>query len=116
LERDKIMHPEYILFADETGWNTPQKKVGHIGGTRYVVERNTFPKEIASTSDKHFMVLGVTAGNVDPVLCVVIFASERNAIPENWVTGIDIQKDTLLEEIDDKLAVASDSSNFGKDR
>jgi hypothetical protein len=60
------------------------------------VERNTVPKEIAPTSDKHFTVLRVTAANEDPVLCVVIFASERNAIPENWVTSIDIQKDRLF--------------------
>jgi hypothetical protein len=56
----------------------------------------------------------VTAANGNPVLCVVIFASERNAIPENWVTGIDIQKVPVMEEMENNSVVASDPSNFGK--
>jgi hypothetical protein len=111
----KVLYPEFILFADETGCNTNQKKDGHIGGTKYVVGRNTVPKEISSTSDKHFTVLGVTAASGDPVLCVVIFASERDVIPESWVTGIDIQKNPLMEETD-STKVALDSGNFGKNK
>jgi hypothetical protein len=30
----KIMHPNYILFGDETGCNTSQKKDGHEVGTK----------------------------------------------------------------------------------
>jgi hypothetical protein len=37
--------PEIILFADETGCNTNQKKYGHIGGTKCVVEQNTVAKK-----------------------------------------------------------------------
>jgi hypothetical protein len=110
-----VLYPEFILFADETGCNTNQKKDGHLGGTKYVVERNTVPKEISSTCDKHFTVLGVTAASGEPVPCVVIFASEQNVIPENWVTGIDIQKSPLMEEFD-ATKVALDSENFGENK
>ena len=34
----KITKPEWILFADESGFNTSQKKDGHVGGQRFVVE------------------------------------------------------------------------------
>ena len=28
----KITHPHYVVFANETGCNTSQKKDGHVGG------------------------------------------------------------------------------------
>jgi hypothetical protein len=46
----------------------------------------------------------VTAANGNPVLFVVIFASERNEIPENWVTCIAIQKTPVMEEINNNLS------------
>jgi hypothetical protein len=39
----KITHNHYILFADETGCNTLQKKDGQVGGTKLIVERGTKP-------------------------------------------------------------------------
>ena len=35
----KITHPNYIVFADETGCNTSMKKNGHIAGTKYLVKK-----------------------------------------------------------------------------
>jgi hypothetical protein len=49
-------HPDYVLFVDEVGNNTNQKKYGHIGGGKYLCERGTTPKAICSTKDAHFTV------------------------------------------------------------
>ncbi len=37
----KLTHPEYFLFADETGCNTSMKKDGHIAGTKYIIQQGT---------------------------------------------------------------------------
>jgi hypothetical protein len=37
----KITKPEWILFANESGFNTSQKEDGHVGGQKIVVERGT---------------------------------------------------------------------------
>ena len=77
----KITHPEYLLFFDETGCNTNQKKDGNFGGSKICVERGQTPKIQSTTADRHFTVSGVTAANGEPVICVVIFASEAEQIP-----------------------------------
>ena len=47
----KITKPGWILFADESGFATSQKKDGHVGGQQFVVEKGTVPQTIASTTD-----------------------------------------------------------------
>jgi hypothetical protein len=47
----KITKPEWILFADESGFNTSQKKDGHVGGQKFAVERGTTPQTMASKTD-----------------------------------------------------------------
>lgn len=106
----KILYPEYLLFADETGCNTSQKKDGHYGGRKLVGERGTTPKTIASSTDKHFTVLGFTAASGDPVLCVVIFAGDRNTMPGNWTAGIDIQVPPVMDE---EGRILLEEVNFG---
>jgi hypothetical protein len=87
----QLIHPQYLLFFDETGCNTNQKKDGHYGGEKFVCTRGTTPKQMVSTSDKHFTVLGLTASTGEPVLCVIIFASENEqGVSATWVTGIDM--------------------------
>jgi hypothetical protein len=109
----KLTHPQFVLFFDETGCNTNQKKDGHNGGEKYVCGRGTTPKQIVSTRDKHFTVLGVTAATGEPVLCVVIYASENEeGIAANWVTGVDI---TVVPEKDENGNIDIDGEkNFGK--
>jgi hypothetical protein len=109
----KITHPDYLLFADETGCNTSQRKDGHYGGRKYVTERGTTPKTIAANTDKHFTVLGFTAANGDPVLCVIIFASEKELISGNWATGIDPTVSPILDE-DGEIMLTEDNFGEGK--
>jgi hypothetical protein len=56
-------------------------------------------KQICSTRDRHFTVLGLTAATGDPILCVVIFALEKNhGVVANWLEGIDIMVDPVKNE------------------
>lgn len=107
----KITHPEFILFADETGCNTNQKHDGHYGGQKFMVGRGTVPKEPCVTQDKHFTVLGFTAASGDPVCCVIIFTGEKKDIPLSWTTGIDIQVEPIVDENNNVLLV---EGNFGE--
>ena len=45
----KLKHPNYLIFYDETGCNTSQKKDGHKGGRKLFVERGTVPQMLCST-------------------------------------------------------------------
>jgi hypothetical protein len=108
----KLIHPEYFLFFDETGCNTNQKKDGHYGGQKFACGRGMTPKQICATRDRHFTVLGLTAATGDPVLCVVIFASDKsNGVVANWAEGIDIMVDPVKDE---KGEIILSELNFGE--
>ena len=59
----KITHPHYIMFADETGCNTSQKKDGHVGGTKLIVEKGTVPQVMSSDTDHKFTLLPFTSAS-----------------------------------------------------
>ena len=78
----EITHADHILYVDEVGNNTCQKEDGSKGGQKFLVERGTEPRNACSTSDAHWTTLGFTAGNGQPVLCAIIFASESLSVEE----------------------------------
>jgi hypothetical protein len=47
----EIIHPDYILFGDETGCNTSQKKDGHEAGTKYVIGCGQVPRTWSVMTD-----------------------------------------------------------------
>ena len=63
----KITHPGWILMADESGFSTSQKKDGHVGGQKFVVESVTVPQLIASTTDCKFTLLPFTSASGEAV-------------------------------------------------
>ncbi len=69
-----LTHPENCLVVDEVGSDTSQKGDGHIGGAKYYCGRGWIPQNQASSNDKHFTVLGFTALNGKPVMCLVVIA------------------------------------------
>ena len=79
----KITHPHYIMFADETGCNTSQKKDGHVGGTKLIVEKGTVPQVMfmSSDTDHKFTLLPFTSASGEAVCCVVIFQSKTGQVP-----------------------------------
>ena len=76
------------FVMDEVGGNISKKGDGHLGGKLLVCEKGMEPQKTVNTKDKHFTLLGLTALNGDPVMCICIFAGIREtAIVE---TGMDI--------------------------
>jgi hypothetical protein len=109
----EILHPDYILFGDETGCNTSQKKDGHEGGKKFVVGRGQVPRTSCSTTDHRFTLLPITSASGEVVICVVIFQGKSAEIPANWATGIDTEVQPV-RGADGKIRVDSESGNFGK--
>ena len=71
----RITHPSYIMFADESGFSTSQKKDGHVGGQKFVVESGTFPQIASSATDHKFTLLPFTSATGKAICCVIIFQS-----------------------------------------
>ena len=94
----QITHPQNCLVVDEVGTDTSQKGVGHIAGAKYYCGRGCVPQNQSSSNDKHFTMLGFTALNGQPVMCLVIIAG----VQEKWEveTGIDIDADQVGDCID----------------
>jgi hypothetical protein len=103
----KITKPDWILMADESGFSTSQKKDGHVGGQRLVVENGTVPQTMACTTDHKFTLLPFTSASGQAVCCVVIFQGKQGAVPASWRTGIDYEVSPVLtgdgKEIDWQL-------------
>jgi hypothetical protein len=103
----EILHPDYILFGNETGCNTLQKKDGHEGGTKYICAPDQVPKTSCITTDHRFTVLPITK----PMVCIVIFQGKSAKVPGNWAGGINIQVEPTRGE---NSKICTDKSNFGK--
>ena len=74
----EITHPEMVIVADEVGCNTSQTGDGHVDGETYMCGKNKVPQKRASKKDKHFTLLGLTLLTGEPLMCVIIFAGEKN--------------------------------------
>ena len=84
----KLIHPEYVLFADEVGCNTNQKDDGNYGGEKRLTKRGSTPKQMCSSSDAHWTLLGFTDATGQPVMCGIIFKGD-SLTPEERL-GFDI--------------------------
>jgi hypothetical protein len=93
----KITKPEWILFADESGFNTSQKKDGHVSGQKFVVERGTTPQIMALTTDNKFTLLPFTPASGKAVCCCIIFQGKGD-VPATWRTGVDLTVTPILTE------------------
>jgi hypothetical protein len=109
-----VEHADHILFGDETGINTNQLDDGRVGGTRYIVPRGCVPLVQANKSDHRATVLPLTAATGEPVVCAVIFASEKTSVESSWHTGIDITVDPIVDEHGNVDAKNPDNYGPGK--
>ena len=83
-----LTHPQNCLVVDEVGSDTSQKGDGHAGGAKYLCGRGGIPYQQSAMNDKHFTMLGFTALNGDPVLCLIIIAGVQEKFEVEC--GIDI--------------------------
>lgn len=88
----KLDNPDYVIFADEVGFNTNMKDDGNIAGTKYVCGRGKTPKMKSCTSDHRFTLLPFTAASGDAIMMAVIFKGKsKKEVPGDWHSGIDIR-------------------------
>jgi len=73
----KISHPDMMLCMDVVGSDTSQKGDGAVGGEKFVCAVGTTLKEKCSTKSKHWTLLGLTAFDGSPVMCIVIFSGNK---------------------------------------
>jgi hypothetical protein len=72
-----IIHPDWIVFVDETGANTNQKDDGNLGGELFIIPSDDPDARLqGATTDIHFTVLCFQAGNGEPILCAVVMKSD----------------------------------------
>ena len=83
-----ILRSDMILVMDEVGSDTSQKGDGAIGGEKFVCEKGTTPKENCSTKSKHWTLIGLTALDGTPVMCIIIFKGEQESTIH--ATGMDL--------------------------
>ena len=101
----KITKPGWILFADESGFSTSQKKDGHVGGQQFIVQKGTVPQTIASTTDHKFTLLPFTSASGEAVCCAVIFQGKLTEIPATWRTGVDVRVTPIMTENGEEIDV-----------
>ena len=109
----RVIHPSYILFADESGFSTSQKKDGHVGGQKFVVESGTVPQIVASTADHKFTLLPFTSASGEAICCIIIFQSNQDGVPATWATGIDHSVQPVLRDDGKNIVI---ELNFGEGR
>ena len=85
----KMLHPEYILFANKTGLNTSSKDDRNKGGTKFVCSLNKVPKTNVQHQKTgapycHFFCTG------QAILCAIIYMAEGSNVQIDLHTGIDI--------------------------
>jgi hypothetical protein len=72
-----LTRPDMCIVLDEVGSSLSMVNDGHIGGTKYICQKGDEPKTPSSKKEKHFMCLGLTALDGNPVMCVVIIDSKK---------------------------------------
>ena len=84
----KIVRPDMCLCGDEVGKNLSMKGDGHIGGKKFLTARGKVPQKRASTRNRKFTLIGLTAFTGEPVMCILIIEGKN---PKgNIEAGIDI--------------------------
>ena len=76
-----IRKPKYLIFTNESGFNTSQKNDGRIGGAKHIVECGTVPQKVAFATNHRFTMLPFTSGSSYAMYCVFIFKTETEQIP-----------------------------------
>jgi hypothetical protein len=105
-----ITNTYLLVFVDETGNNTNQKADPFRGNEKRIVPSSGDGFGLAgAVNDNHFTFLCFQSGSGEPIMCAIIFKSERKKceIPETWKSGIDIRKlrnETILPDSQDDIA------------
>ena len=84
----KLCHPDRCFVGDEVGGNLSMRGDGHAGGKLLLTAKGSVPYGRASHTEKRFTMIGLTALDGTPVLCVLILQGMKRDLSVE--TGIDI--------------------------
>ena len=84
----KLCHPDRCFVGDEVGGNLSMKGDGHAAGRKLLTATESVPYSRASHVEKRFTMIGLTALDGSPVLCVLIIQGVQKDLAIE--TGIDI--------------------------
>ena len=87
--RYKLLHPDQCFVGDEVGGNISMKGYGHVGGRKLLSAPESVAYNRLSVSDKRFTLIGLTALDGSPVMCILIIQGKRKDLSVE--TGIDIR-------------------------
>ena len=85
----KLIHPNQCFVGDEVGGNISMKGDGHVGGRKLLTAPDSIAYDRVSVSDKRFTLIGLTALDGSPVMCILILQGKRKDLSVE--TGIDIR-------------------------
>jgi hypothetical protein len=103
-------NPNLIVFVDENGSITNQKSNPYRGNENRILPINGDGFGLAgAVNDNHFTFLCFQSGMGEPIMCAIIFKSDRKngELPDCWKTGIDIRKlrnETILTDSQQEIA------------
>ena len=84
----KFLLPGLSFVDDEVGGNLSMKGDSHVGGQKFLTGTGTVPYIKYSNSEKGVTLIGLTALDGQPVMCVLILKGNRKNLLDE--TGIDI--------------------------
>ena len=84
---------------------------GQIGGSKFVVPHGSIPLIQGNTSNHRATIPPLVAATGEPVVCAVIFASDRPQIDASWHSGISITVDPIVNS--NNSVDAYNRNNFG---
>jgi len=85
----RLLHPDRCFVGDEVGGNISMKGDDHVGGILFLTSPDTVAYDRVSVSEKRFTLIGLTALNGAPVMCVLIIQGKTKDLSVE--TGIDIK-------------------------
>jgi len=107
----QIIHPSYIMFANESSFSITQKKDGHVGRQMFVVGSGCTLQIVVSTSDHKLTLLPFTSATSKAICCIIIFQSKQEGVPATLTTGVENSVQPVLSEDGKEIVL---EFNFGE--
>ena len=85
----RLLHPDRCFVGDEVGGNISMKGDGHVGGKLFLTSPDSVAYDRVSVSEKRFTLIGLTALDGSPVMCILIIQGKTKDLSVE--TGIDIK-------------------------
>ena len=73
----ELVRPDMCLCSDKVGANLSMKGDGHIGGKKLLTGNGKVPQVQASTRNRRFKMIGLTAFTGEQIMCILILEGKN---------------------------------------